>query len=132
MMKFIPPKVAALTLMTCLVFLMLFHLLVALGILPGDIVWGGTMEGDAVVKYELAAFFITGFLLFIAIIKGGYVPSRFLKIAGNILIWPMLLYFAFMIFGNLTAKSVIEKAIFIPLSALMFLSSLPLALNPTR
>ena len=132
MMNFIPLKAAALTLIACLIFLMLFHLLVFLRILPGDIVWGGTLEDDQVIKYELAAFFITAFLLLIAIIKGGYIQSSFLKKAGNILIWPMLLYFAFMIFANLAARSLAEKVIFIPLSALMFLSSLPLALNPTR
>jgi positive regulator of sigma E activity len=108
---------------------MIFHLLVILKVLPGDIVWGGTFDESSLVKYEIIAFFITGFLLFIAIVKAGYINNTNLKKVANFLIWIMVIYFAFMIFGNMTAKTLTEKVIFIPLSFIMFISSIRLGLG---
>jgi len=122
-------KTAGIVLIACLVFLMIFHLLVAVKFLPSDIVWGGTMDESSAVKYEVIAFVITGFLLLVAIVKTGCVRNRNICKIANILIWLMVVYFAFMILGNLTAKTLAEKVIFIPLSALMFVSSLRLALE---
>jgi len=69
MKKLLSKKVAGIILITSLIFLMTFHLLVATKILPGDIVWGGAMDEDSVVTYEIVAFIITGFLLFFATVK---------------------------------------------------------------
>ncbi len=129
MIKLLSKKFAGTILIASLIFLMFFHLLVVFNVLPGDIVWGGTVDENSVVKYELIALFITSFLLFIAIVKAGYINNTLLKKTANIFIWLMVVYFAFMIFGNLIAKSIIEKSVFIPLSALMFISSLRLAIE---
>ncbi len=122
-------KAAGITLISSLIFLMNFHLLVAAKILPGDIVWGGTMDGNDVIKYEIIALLITGLLLFFAAAKAGYIASSILKKTADIFIWVMVAYFAFMIFANLSARTLTEKVIFIPLSAVMFVSSLRLALR---
>ena len=122
-------KAAGITLILSLVFLAAFHLLVAVKVLPGNIVWGGTMDENSVVKYEFAAFAVTGLLLFFAAAKAGYIHNRIAGKTADVFIWIMVVYFAFMIFANLSAKSLTEKVIFIPLSALMFVSSLRMALK---
>jgi hypothetical protein len=129
MKKLISKKTAGIILISSLIFLMIFHLLVAVNFLPHDIVWGGTLDENSVVQYEIIGLLITGFLLFIAAIKAGYVNNILLKKIANVLIWIMVVYFAFMILGNMTAKTLTEKIIFIPLSALMFISSLRLAIE---
>lgn len=129
MKNLLSKKSAGIILIASLIFLMLFHLLVAIQVLPGDIVWGGTLDENAVVQYELIAILITGFLLFFAYAKAGYISNNIIKKIANVLIWLMVVYFAFMILGNLTAKTWTEKIIFIPLSALMFISSLKLAIE---
>ena len=55
--------------------------------------------------------------------------NKTLKKISDVLIWIMVVYFAFMIFGNLIAKTLTEKVIFIPLSFIMFISSLRLAIE---
>jgi hypothetical protein len=129
MKKLLSKKTAGILLIACLIFMMAFHLLVVLKVLPGDIVWGGTLDENAVIKYELIALIVSAFLLFIASVKAGYINIIILKKIANVLIWLMVVYFAFMIFANLVAQTVTEKVIFIPLSALMFISSLRLALE---
>lgn len=122
-------RVAGIVLIASLIFLMFFHLLVALSVLPSDIVWSGTMDEDTVVIYEIVAFIITGVLLCIAIVKAGYINNRILTKIAKVFIWIMVVYFALMIFANLTAKTLTEKVIFIPLSVIMFASSLRLAIR---
>jgi len=129
MMKMFSKKIAGSVLIISLIFLVIFHFLVAIRVWPGDIVWGGTISGEDIVVYETVALLITGVLLLISIIKAGYVKNRILTKTANVLIWIMVFYFLFMIFGNLAAKSLTEKVIFIPLSILMFVSSLRLALK---
>jgi hypothetical protein len=129
MKKLLSKKVAGIILITSLIFLMTFHLLVATKILPGDIVWGGAMDEDSMVTYEIVAFIITGFLLFFATVKVGYANNKTIKKIANVFIWIMVVYFAFMIMGNLAAKTLTEKVIFIPLSILMFASSFRLAIE---
>ena len=129
MKKVISKKTAGNILIGSLVFLLFFHLLVILKVLPGNIVWGGTLDENIVIKYEIIALIITVFLLFNAIVKAGYINNNILKKITKVIIWFMVVYFAFMIFGNLVAKTLTEKIIFIPLSALMFVSSLRLALE---
>jgi hypothetical protein len=129
MKKLLSKKTVGILLISSLLFLMIFHLLVILKVLPGDIVWGGTLDESTLVKYEIIAFFITGLLLFIAIVKAGYINNTNLKKVANFLIWIMVIYFAFMIFGNMTAKTLTEKVIFIPLSFIMFISSIRLGLG---
>ena len=127
MRKVLSKKAAGIILIYSLSFLMTFHLLVAVKVLPGDIVWGGTLDEDSVVKYEAAAFLITGLLLFFAAAKSGYITNRIVRKTADIFIWIMVVYFAFMMFANLSAKTLTEKVLFIPLSALMFVSSLRIA-----
>ena len=129
MLKIFSKKIAGTVLILSLLFLMIFHLLVALKILPADIVWGGNLTENDVVTYELVALCVTGLLLFIAIIKAGYIKNAILIKTANILIWIMVAYFAFMILGNMAARTFTEKIIFIPLSIIMFVSSLRLALK---
>jgi len=132
MKKLLSKKAAGIILIASLIFLMLFHLLVVLKVLPGDIVWGGTMDENSVITYEIIAIIITGVLLFFATVKAGYINNNIIKKIANVFIWLMVVYFAFMIFGNLTANTLTEKVIFIPLSVLMLISSLRLALEKIK
>ena len=129
MKKLLSKKLAGIILICSLIFLMIFHLLVIINILPRDIVWGGTIDENSVIKYEIIAFLITGFLLFMASVKAGYINNNIIKKIANVFIWFMVVYFAFMIFTNLSAKTFTEKLIFIPISILMFVSSLRLAIK---
>jgi hypothetical protein len=132
MKKLMTGKTAAIILIISLFFLMIFHLLVAIGILPNDIVWGGTLESDSVRTYEMVSFIITGVLLFFTFVKAGYIKNPFLQKLANIIIWIMVVFFGFMVLGNLVSKTMTEKLIFIPLSIILFVTSLRLAIERNK
>ena len=129
MITLLPKETAAIILIVSLVLLAIFHLLVAYAILPQDIVWAGTLEKESVKTYELISFAVTMLLLFFAVIKAGYINNTILIRIADVFIWLMVLYFGMMVIGNFSAKTITEMVIFIPLSILMFVASLRLAIE---
>jgi hypothetical protein len=129
MKSLLSTKTAGVILISSLSFLLVFHILVALRVIPIDKIWGGRVDEDSVISYQLTSITITIILLFVALIKAGYLKYAFLTKVVNIAIWFMVVYFGFMIFANLSAITTFEKIIFIPLSIILFISSLRLAIE---
>lgn len=121
---------AAKLLIAALLMLALFHVLAVLGIVPINMVWGGNLDKrDEFIKFEIFALALTLLFLFTAAIFAGFIRNPFLVKAAEVFIWLMTVYFFFNIIGNIFAKTVIEKIIFIPLSLILFTSSLRLAVG---
>ena len=129
MITLLPRKTAAIILIVSLVLLALFHLLLAFGFLPRDIVWAGTLDSETIKSYELISFAVTMVLLFFAVIKAGYINNTILIRIADVFIWLMVLYFGMMVIGNFTAQTITEQVIFIALSIILFIASLRLAIE---
>ena len=130
MKNIISKKTAGICLIISLIFLMIFHLLVILQILPSNIVWGGQIEdSSSVIYFEIIAAIITAFFILIAIAKTGYIKKYLLIKITNVCIWLMVIFFSLSIIMNLSAKSNLEKLIFTPLSLIMALCSVRLIIN---
>lgn len=121
---------AAKLLIAALLMLALFHVLAVLGIVPINMVWGGNLDKrDEFIKFEIFALSLTLLFLFTAAIFAGFIRNPFLVKAAGVFIWLMSVYFFFNIIGNVFAKTAIEKVVFIPLSLILFISSLRLAVG---
>jgi hypothetical protein len=130
-MKLIGTRTAANILLFALGVLAIFHLLVLLGLLPADIVWGGR-AGDSspnIFILELAGLIVT--LLFAAVVaaKAGYVEAPISSRAIGIGMWVVFGYFLLNIVGNLSSVSTMERALFTPLSVILALAALRVALT---
>ena len=131
MKKLISARLAGNILLVALGLLALFHILVLLGVIPADIVWGGMVQGvpSNLVTLETVALLLT--LLFILIIaaKTGYVQAGRLSSAVNIGVWLIFAYLLLNTLGNLASGVSFEKLIFAPITILLALYALRLALE---
>jgi hypothetical protein len=131
MKKLISARLAGNILLVALGLLALFHILVLLGVIPADIVWGGMVQGvpSNLVTLETVALLLT--LLFILIIaaKTGYVQAGRLSSAVNIGVWLIFAYLLLNTLGNLASGVSFEKLIFAPITILLALCALRLALE---
>lgn len=129
MLKLISAKLAGNIMLTFLALLLLFHVLLLLGAIPQSIAWGGQLDGssDDIVMFELVAFFVLLFFALIIAIKIGYVNLKLNFV--NIGLWVMFAYFFLNTLGNLASSVVIEKLIFTPVTFVLALLSLRLAME---
>ena len=108
MKKWITAKLAGKTLLLLLILLSVFHLLVVFSIIPSSIVWGGQTGNSTsnLVVLELVSLLIT--LVFILIIG---------------------VFFLLNTIGNITSAVIIENLVFGPLTLIMAILALRLALE---
>ncbi len=107
-----------------------FHLLVIAGIIPQNIVWGGRIESkDELIIFEVISIIILLLCLLITHFRNKYVNhTKFNKVtkAG---MWLLFILFSLNTVGNLFAVSILEKALFTPITILLAFFALRLALG---
>jgi len=113
-----------------LAMLAIFHLLVMSKIIPSDIVWGGhaAESGTSLVVMESIALVLTLIFGFVILMKMGCILKNKAQKTVNMSIWIIFVYFILNIIGNLLTGLTAECLIFGPLSAIMALLILRLAL----
>lgn len=119
--------IAGLLVMLSLV--VLFHLLVLLGVVPFDIVWGGRLNNRAqMVRMETVSVAVNLLMLAVVAVRAGSwkvgIPLRAVRIA----LWIMCALFFLNTAGNLLSENRLERIIFTPLTLLLALFCLRLAL----
>ncbi|PJJ59857.1 hypothetical protein [Hymenobacter chitinivorans] len=125
-----PTRTAAIALFVILSLMVLFHLLVLTGLVPYGSVWGGRLRSyGQMVRFEAVAISVN--LLLLAVVRaaaGGWgrrVPRLLLRAA----LWLMTGLFLLNTVGNLLAHTTLERLVFTPLTLLLALCSLRLALG---
>jgi hypothetical protein len=124
------PRAAANALLVGCGALVVFHILMLLRVFPADIAWGGRAGAEgSLVFLETVGLVLT--VLFGAVVaaRAGYIGSRLPRGAVQVAMWIVLGYFALNTAGNLASVSSVERAIFTPVSALMTLLALRLAVS---
>jgi hypothetical protein len=127
----ISAKLAGNILLAAFGLLVIFHILVLLGVIPADIVWGGRIQGvpSNLVTLEIVALLVT--LLFIAIIaaRTGYIQAGKLSGAVNIGAWLIFAYLLLNTLGNLASGISFESLIAAPATIILALCALRLAIE---
>ncbi|MHA8097905.1 hypothetical protein VR479_01255 [Aquirufa aurantiipilula] len=107
----------------------LFHLLVMAGLVPPDIVWGGRLQSqDELIKMESISLFILVFMALIIAIKARWIFINITKVTDYV-IWLIPLLFFLNNWGNLQALNAMERIIFTPITLVLTLTSLRIALE---
>ena len=107
--------------------LVVFHLLTAFGVLPKNIIWADRVSAEDVKTYELITAGITGLLLFFALIKAQFIEIYALERIANSFAWVTVIYSLMMTAEITSERSLSEQLIFVPISIILFVSSLRLA-----
>jgi hypothetical protein len=106
-----------------------FHLLVLTKIIPYKMVWGGRLKSDTdMYKFEAVSLMVNLLFLFVLLVQSNYVA---LSIPSNILtyaFWGMAALFLLNTAGNLLSKNRMEQMIFTPITILLTLFSVVLAM----
>lgn len=131
MKKLISARTTGDILLVALGALALFHVLMLLGVLPPDMAWGGRTGSSpgSLVLLEVVALVVTALFAAIVAARSGRLGSlernRFVRFGA----WVVFGYFTLNILGNLASSSMLEKAIFVPLSILLALLAFRLAME---
>jgi len=131
MRAWIPRRKAATALLAGLGVLAAFHLIVMLGVLPGTMVWGGRAGGPDgnVVVMELVGLVLTLIFMLVTAVRSERLRAPGLAGAAAVGAWVVFGFFLLSFVGNLASTSALERAIFIPFSALLALLALRVALR---
>ncbi len=112
-----------------------FHLLVLLGLIPYDMVWGGRLQTKTeMIQFEVVSIIVNLLFLFVLSIRRGWFK---VKVSNSIIkgfLWFMVGLFLLNTVGNLLSESRMEMLIFTPLTfivVMLLLISL-LAPNPKK
>jgi hypothetical protein len=129
--KLVSARLAGNLLLVALGIVLVFHILVLFGVLPADIVWGGRIQGvpENLLVLETIALLVTVLFMLIIAAKSGYIQAGKLSGVVNIGVW---LIFAFLILntlGNLASGVSFENLIAAPITILLALCALRLAVE---
>lgn len=110
--------------------LAVFHLLVLFGVAPPNIVLGGAAAGSPnFALLEGTALLVTLLFALIVAVRLGYLGGADLRKAAGWGVWLIFAYLLLNTAGNLASASAVEAYIFAPLTVILALCALRLALE---
>ena len=133
MKNFLSEKTAAYGILLILSCMILFHLLVMAGVIPYEIVWGGRLQNSSeMLRFEAISILSLLAMLFVAAVKAGLIRIPTKPVLLKVALWVMAVLFLLNTLGNLQAVTDTEKWLFTPLTFLLFLLCLRLAIGTTK
>jgi hypothetical protein len=110
--------------------IMIFHFLILVGIIPYTIVWGGRLNSDIeMYRFEAVSLLLNAFFLLTVLLKMNFIKITIPIKIFNGLFWAMSLLFFLNTVGNLLSKNELELLIFTPITALLCVFSIIVALD---
>lgn len=109
---------------------LIFHLFIVLKIIPYKLIWGGRLTSDkSMYRFEIVSILTTVFFLIAMLDIANILHLNFSKTFTNSILWIMTVLFLFNTVGNIMSKNKIEQRFFTPITILLTLFSLILALT---
>ena len=108
-----------------------FHVVMLAGALPPGIAWGGQASGSPETLRALETVGLAVTLLFAGVVgaKAGFIGGARLRRPARIGMWVVFGYFVLNVVGNLASTSGLERMIFTPVSIVVALLALRLAVE---
>lgn len=123
-------RAASLGLIAILTSVILFHVMVLVGIIPQDIVWGGRLRTrEELVEFELVSIVINFIMVLFVSVRAGIINLSIKPILIRVVLWLMVVLFILNTLGNLLSQNDLERIIFTPITLLLFVLSLRLAIE---
>lgn len=122
--------IAQIGLIVILSIFLVFHFLILFKIIPYTIVWGGRLKTDKeMYRFESVSVLLNFFFLLIILAYSNVLTISIPTTVMTIILWIMAALFAFNTLGNITSKNKLEKTLFTPITILLTMFSLILALQ---
>jgi hypothetical protein len=131
MKNLIGAKLAGNILLAAFGLLAVFHVLVLLGVIPAEIVWGGMIQGvpSNLITLEIISLLVTLLFLTILAARAGAIPAGRFSGAVRVGVWLIFAYLVLNTLGNLASGVSFENLVFAPVTILLALCAFRLAIE---
>lgn len=130
MNRFLTRQIAINGLLMILSLVVVFHLLVITGTIPFDLVWGGRLKNHSqMLSFEAVSITLNLVMLAVVAVHGGILNLKVKPLIIKVAIWAMFALFLLNTIGNLFSENEMERTIFTPLTFLLSVFSLRLAIR---
>jgi hypothetical protein len=130
MIRFINKQFAINTLLVIFSMIIIFHVLVVIGVVPFNMIWGGRLTThEQMIQFEMVSILINVLMISVVAIYGGYLSIHIKPMIIKVALWIMFVLFFLNTIGNLFSISEWEKIIFTPITFLLAIFSLRLAMD---
>jgi hypothetical protein len=130
MKKLITERLAINGLFLILTLFALFHVVILLGLIPYEMVWGGKLKNQAEMRVSETVSLIINLIMLAAVaIKAGFLKIYLPPMLINIVFWAMFGLFMVNTVGNALSLNTFEKIVFTPLTLILAIFSLRIAIK---
>lgn len=131
MKKLMSARLAGNILLIALGILFIFHILVLLGVLPAGVVWGGMVQGDQtnLLALETVALAVTLLFMLVVAARIGYIQAGRLSGVVKVGVWLIFVFLLLNTLGNLASGVSFENLIAAPVTIILALCALRLAIE---
>ncbi len=117
-------------LLTLLAAFMCLHIGIILKIIPYQMVWGGRLSTDKeMYRFESISIVMNAVLILLVLMQAGFIATPFSANILTYVMWGMTVLFALNTLGNALSKNKIEKRLFMPVTIIMAICTMILALS---
>lgn len=122
--------IAQMGLLILLSMFLVLHLIILLKLIPYDLVWGGRLKSDKeMVRFEVFSILINALFVIVILVQGSFLTIEIPKKIITYILWFMAGLFLLNTLGNVTSKNKLEQKLFTPITILLAIFSLILALS---
>jgi len=133
MLRKINIKTSVNTMLIMLVGLSLYHLVILLGLIPFDQVWGGRLESKTeMYQMESIALFIIFFLIIVVLLKVKIIKNKINETVLSLILWIFTVYFIINTATNILSENIIETLIFTPITIVITLLCARIAVDKSN
>lgn len=123
-------SIAQLGLLILLSLFLVLHFIILLKLIPYHLVWGGRLKSDKeMYRFEIFSILINLLFVIVILVQGNFltidIPKKIIAYA----LWLMSGLFLLNTLGNITSKNKLEQRLFTPITILLAIFSLILALS---
>ena len=109
---------------------LLLHFSILIKIIPYNLVWGGRLKSEKeMVRFEIFSILINSLFVIVTLTQMNLLTIDMPKNVITYSLWLMTGLFLLNILGNVTSKNRLEKRLFTPITILLAIFSLILALG---
>lgn len=117
-------------LLILLCFFLLLHFIILLKIIPYNLIWGGRLKSDKeMYRFEIFSVLITSLFIVVILVQAGFWTINISNRIITVSLWIMTGFFLLNTLGNIISKNKIERLVFTPITILLAIFSLVLALT---
>ena len=122
-------SIAQLGLLILLSLFLVLHFMILIKIIPYNLVWGGKLKSDKeMYRFEIFSILINSLFIIVTLTQMSLLTIDMPKNVITYFLWLMTGLFLLNTLGNVTSKNKLEKRVFTPVTILLAIFSLTLAL----